>query len=51
MLAMATFPATGAGVLRAMDWIGRRTGGGLDTLVEGIGSYGAQVAKAARRAG
>jgi transposase len=53
VLATATFPATAAGIRRAIDWVGRRTGGDTDTLVvvEGIGSYGAQVAKSARQAG
>ena len=37
------FPATGAGLQRAVDWVARRTGGDLDTLwvVEGVGTYGA----------
>ena len=26
------FPATGAGLQRAVDWVARRTGGDLDTL-------------------
>lgn len=52
-LATATFPATAAGISRAMGWVGRRTDGDLNALVvvEGIGSYGAQVAKVARQAG
>src|SRR5699024_1893716 len=33
---------------RAIDWAARRTGGDMDTLwvVEGIGSYGANIAQA-----
>jgi len=47
------FPATGAGLLRAIDWVARRTGGDLDTLwvVEGVGTYGARLARAAADAG
>lgn len=38
-----TFPTTSAGIKRAMNWVGRRTDGDLDTLwvVEGAASYGA----------
>ena len=47
------FPATGAGLQRAVDWVARRTGGDLDTLwvVEGVGTYGARLARAAADAG
>ena len=47
------FPATAAGLGRAMSWVGRRTGGDLDTLwvIEGIGTYGARLARAAAEAG
>ena len=42
----AEFPTTPAGLARAVDWAGRRTGGDLDTLwvIEGAASYGAQLA-------
>ena len=45
-----TFPTQPAGLARALDWIGRRTGGDISgTLlsVEGTGSYGAQLTAAA----
>ena len=48
----ATFPTTTAGLGRARDWIGRRTGGDLgDVLVaaEGTGSYGAVLGTCSRR--
>lgn len=47
------FPTTAAGLRRALDWAGRRTGGGLDVLwaIEGIGSYGAQIADHVGQAG
>ncbi len=50
---VATFPTTIAGMERALAWVGRRTGGDLQALVviEGIGSYGAQLARAAQQAG
>ena len=53
VLATSTFPATAAGISRALAWVGRRTGGDLDTLVviEGIGAYGAKAARAAAEAG
>jgi len=40
------FPATPAGMDRAIGWAGRCTGGDLATLwvIEGIGSYGAKLA-------
>lgn len=48
-----TFPATPAGMARAIAWAGRRTGGEADTLwvIEGVGSYGAALAAAVRDAG
>lgn len=52
--ATATFPATAAGTRRALSWVARRTGGDLDAVlvvVEGTGSYGAQVTAAAQQAG
>ena len=56
VLATATFPATATGTRRAMDWVGRRTGGDTDTLVvvEGIGFLrcaGRQVGQAGRLPG
>jgi len=47
------FPATAAGLQRAVAWVGRRTDGDLDTLwvVEGVGTYGARLARAAADAG
>lgn len=52
-IATSTFPASTAGIKRAVDWIGRRTDGDMDALVviEGIGSYGAKIAKTATTAG
>ena len=44
LLDQASFPTTPAGLRRARDWIGRRTGGDLDSVLisaEGTGSYGA----------
>lgn len=44
LIDQATFPTTPAGLRRARDWIGRRTGGDLDGVLvaaEGTGSYGA----------
>jgi transposase len=48
-LGTATFPNTRAGRARAIVWAGRRSGGDLGALwvVEGIGSYGAQLARQA----
>jgi transposase len=45
--ATATFPTTPVGLSRAVAWVARRTGGLADVLVviEGIGSYGATVAR------
>lgn len=41
------FPTTPAGLARAVAWTGRRTGGLADVLVavEGVGSYGAGLAR------
>lgn len=46
-LAGEQFPATPAGMRRAIAWAGRRTSGDLGALwaVEGIGSYGARLAR------
>jgi transposase len=42
------FPSTAGGIARAIEWAGRRTGGDLAVLwvIEGIGSYGAGLARA-----
>lgn len=47
------FPATEAGMSRAVAWVGRRTDGDMATLwvVEGIGSYGARLAAAVAQSG
>lgn len=49
----AQFPATAAGLSRAVSWAARRTGGDLDVLwvIEGTGTYGARLARAAADAG
>ena len=47
------FPATVAGLQRAVSWVARRTGGDLAVLwvIEGVGTYGARLARAANDAG
>lgn len=47
------FPATAAGLQRAVAWVERRTGADLDALwvIEGVGTYGARLARAAADAG
>ncbi|MGW0087146.1 IS110 family transposase [Streptomyces sp. NPDC003393] len=52
-LGTETFPNTHAGRARAIAWVGRRTGGDLATLwvIEGVGSYGAQIARQTALAG
>lgn len=47
------FPATEAGMARAVGWVARRTGSDRDVLwvIEGIGSYGARLAVSAAQAG
>jgi len=47
------FPTTAAGLARAVDWAGRRTGGDMAALwvIEGVGTYGAKLARAAAQAG
>ena len=50
----ATFPTNPAGLRRARDWIGRRTGGDLDGVLiaaEGTGSYGALLGDVLEEAG
>lgn len=53
VLGAAQFPATHAGMARAVAWVARRTGGDLDALwvVEGVASYGARLARAVADAG
>lgn len=46
LIDQATFPTTPAGLLRARDWIGRRSAGDLHGVLvaaEGTGSYGATL--------
>ncbi|MCX5532712.1 IS110 family transposase [Streptomyces sp. NBC_00006] len=52
-LGTEAFPNTHAGRARAINWAGRRTGGDLGALwvIEGAGSYGAQIARQTARAG
>lgn len=47
------FPATTAGLQRAVTWFARHTPIGLDTLwvIEGIGTYGARLARTTTDAG
>ena len=48
VVAQAEFPAAVAGLARAVYWAGRRAGepAGVLIVVEGVGSYGAPVARA-----
>ncbi|KQR64190.1 transposase [Arthrobacter sp. Leaf337] len=52
-VACEQFPTTQAGISRALTWVGRRTDGDMACLwaVEGIGSYGAGLARAVADAG
>ncbi|MGW3974597.1 IS110 family transposase [Streptomyces ardesiacus] len=52
-LGTETFPNTHAGRARAIAWAARRTGGDLGALwvIEGVGSYGAQIARQTALAG
>jgi transposase len=52
-LGTETFPNTHAGRARAISWVGRRTGRDLGALwvIEGIGSYGARIARQSALAG
>ena len=52
-IATEQFPATAAGMDRAIAWAARRTDGDLATLwvIEGIGTYGARLAAAVSQAG
>jgi transposase len=49
----AQFPTTAAGLKRAVAWAGRRTGGDLGAVwvIEGTGTYGARLPRAAAEAG
>ena len=53
VVAAEQFPATSAGMRRAVEWAARRTGGDLATLwvIEGVAIYGAHLARAAAAAG
>jgi hypothetical protein len=53
LVATEQFPATDAGLDRAVAWAARRTDGELTTLwvIEGIATYGAHLASAVNRAG
>lgn len=53
LIATEQFPATDAGLDRAVAWAARRTDGDLATLwvIEGIATYGAHLASAVDRAG
>jgi transposase len=52
-IACEQFPTTPAGISRALAWVGRRTDGDMACLwaVEGIGSYGARLARAVTDSG
>jgi hypothetical protein len=47
------FPSTSSGSNRAISWVNRHAGGDLGALwvIEGIGTYGARLARAAAQAG
>lgn len=53
LVATEQFPATAAGIGRAIAWVVRRTGGELGALwvIEGVASYGARLASAVNHAG
>ncbi len=53
LLATEQFPATEAGMDRAVAWVARRTDGDLATLwvIEGVATYGARLAAAVSRTG
>lgn len=52
-VACEQFPTTSAGISRALAWVGRRTDGDTGCLwaVEGVGSYGARLARAVAEVG
>lgn len=47
LLGCEQFPATAAGMGRALSWAGRHSGGDLDALwvIEGVGTYGSKLAR------
>ena len=53
LISTEQFPATAAGMDRAVAWAARRTGGDLATLwvIEGVATYGARLAATVSRAG
>jgi transposase len=53
LISTEQFPATSAGMNRALAWAARRTDGDLATLwvIEGVATYGARLAAAVSRAG
>ena len=53
MLGCQRFPTTPKGIIRAMSWVGRLTGGDVSALwaVEGVATYGAKLARAAAGGG
>ena len=53
VVAADQFPATSAGMARAVAWAARRTGADLATLwvIEGVATYGARLARTAPGAG
>lgn len=53
LIASDQFPATSAGMKRAIAWVARRTEGDLDSLwvIEGVATYGARIARVATHAG
>ncbi|MGH3434833.1 MAG: IS110 family transposase [Sciscionella sp.] len=52
LVASEQFPATVAGLSRAVGWVARRTGGDLAALwvIEGVATYGARLARIAAEA-
>lgn len=51
VVATATFPTSPAGLARAVTWITKRAVGPTLVVIEGIGSYGASLARKAADAG
>jgi transposase len=51
VIASQTFPTTQAGMTRALTWITRRTSGATLIVIEGVGSYGATLARLTTTAG
>ena len=53
LVATEQFPATDAGMDRAVAWAARRTDGEMNALwvIEGVATYGARLASAVKRAG